>query len=81
MTSETFALSIDGMTCDHCGETVQRALLRAPGVKSVDIEWQSGTGRIVIDPEVTDTEQVLQNRVFHERSGLHSFTAKLNDFS
>ncbi len=81
MTNETLELSICGMTCVSFGKTVQRALLQALGVTSADIDWLSGTGKIVIDPGVTDAEQVLQNRVFHERSGLHAFTAKLNDFS
>ena len=53
-TQETLTLSIEGMTCTHCVETVREALLEEPGVSQVDVTLKppravvSGIG---LDPE------------------------------
>ena len=77
MANETLRLRIEGMTCDRCAQTIRRSLLRERSVKEARIDWRSGTGRIVVDPDATDAEQVLESPVFHQPSGLHCSTARL----
>ena len=78
MTDPNLTLAIEGMTCENCATTIQRSLLNERGVREAHIDWASGTGRIVVDPDVTDATRVLQSSVFHEQSGMHRFTASLS---
>jgi copper chaperone CopZ len=39
---ERITLVIKGMTCSHCAQSVQQALLGAPGVGAVEIDLNSG---------------------------------------
>ncbi len=64
MAEKTIKLNIGGMTCQGCGDTVTRYLKREKGVAQVSIDWQGGSGEVVIDPEVTSEEDILGNRVF-----------------
>jgi len=49
-------LSIGGMTCGHCAQSVQRALLACEGVTSADVDQQRGLGVVVGDR--LDAEQL-----------------------
>ncbi len=64
MAEKTIKLNIGGMTCQGCGDTVTRYLKREKGVDQVSIDWQGGSGVVVIDPEVTSEEEILRNRAF-----------------
>ena len=39
-------LTIGGMTCSHCVQSVERALRASPGVESVDVRLSSGRARV-----------------------------------
>jgi mercuric reductase len=39
MDTQTVELSIEGMTCDHCAATIQRALANVPGVKRAEVSF------------------------------------------
>jgi uncharacterized membrane protein YraQ (UPF0718 family)/copper chaperone CopZ len=38
-------LSVSGMTCDHCAQSVRRALTEVAGVRSVDVDLKAGKVR------------------------------------
>lgn len=64
MAEEKVLLEIEGMTCDGCAQTVQHALEREKGVKTAEVDWQSGVAEVTFDREQTDEEQILDNPVF-----------------
>ncbi len=39
MDKQTLQLDIEGMTCDHCAVTIQRALSNVPGVERADVSF------------------------------------------
>jgi uncharacterized membrane protein YraQ (UPF0718 family)/copper chaperone CopZ len=45
----TITLSISGMTCQHCVQSVQRALSGGSGVQSVEVDLKEGKARITGD--------------------------------
>lgn len=55
MTSLT--LHIDGMSCGHCLNTVNKALARAPGVRLKTL--QMGRAELEFDPAVTDLAAIV----------------------
>lgn len=60
----TIELSVDGMTCNHCVQSVTKALSELPDVKSVSVLLNSGATSVVT--VVTDFEQddeILTNAV------------------
>lgn len=69
MATETakLQLTIEGMTCDGCAETVQRALEREEGVEGAAVLWESGTAEIAYDPAATDEERILESRIFRRQ--------------
>jgi copper chaperone CopZ len=46
-------IAVQGMTCDACAVSVQRALTKTPGVKSADVTYESGEAVVIYDPSVT----------------------------
>ncbi|NOZ23289.1 MAG: heavy metal-associated domain-containing protein [Planctomycetes bacterium] len=55
-TAESLALSIKGMTCEHCTETVRRALLGCQGVTSAIVNLKAGEATVGGDG--LDSEQL-----------------------
>lgn len=47
--ADSKTLFIEGMTCTHCAENVEKNLSRIDGVKSVDVDVRKGTAVIVGD--------------------------------
>jgi copper chaperone len=45
-TSETLVLSISGMTCGGCANTLTRVLSRVPGVSHAEVDLASGRARV-----------------------------------
>jgi len=39
---QTLKLTIEGMSCDHCARSIQRALVESPGVQSAVVDLKSG---------------------------------------
>ncbi len=56
-------LTIDGMMCDHCKMTVEKALSRIPGVVSAVVDLGAKTTTVELSGNVTDEEF---NRVISE---------------
>ena len=53
---ETITLTVKGMTCSHCAESVQQALLGAPGVGTVEIDITSG--KVVVGGSKLDLDRM-----------------------
>jgi copper chaperone CopZ len=51
-------LAITGMTCDHCAESIRRALLAGTGIETVDVDRKSGTA--TVSGEHFDVQKLLQ---------------------
>ncbi len=50
---ETERIAIEGMTCDKCVETVERALRGKPGVKHVEVDRKSALATVIFDNRIT----------------------------
>lgn len=57
-------LKIEGMTCEGCAETVQRALERDEGVEEARVSWETGTAEVTYDPSAIDEERIVHSRIF-----------------
>lgn len=49
MSEKSLKLKVDGMTCDHCVETVLTALSSVPGVKFADVSVKEGSATVEYD--------------------------------
>ncbi|HET9096968.1 MAG TPA: heavy metal-associated domain-containing protein [Candidatus Baltobacteraceae bacterium] len=45
-------INVTGMTCQNCVRHVSQALSALPGVRSVDVDLQSGSARLESDREI-----------------------------
>lgn len=61
---ERVELAITGMTCEHCARTIKTHLGKEPGVKHVEVAWNTGCGEVEFDPAVTNVASILKNPVF-----------------
>ena len=52
-------LDVGGMTCAACQASVQRALVRQPGVEGASVNLMTGTARILFDPSVSSPAQLI----------------------
>ena len=59
MPSETANLTISGMTCAACQAAVERVLSRQPGVSTAAVNLVTGEARIVFDPAIVRTAQLV----------------------
>ncbi|SFV32806.1 mercury(II) reductase [Thermoflavifilum thermophilum] len=57
---QTAQLDITGMTCTHCAATIQKLLLRQPGVREARVDYPTGKGIVVFDPKQIRPEQIQQ---------------------
>jgi copper chaperone len=53
-------LSVTGMTCGGCVNSVQRVLTALPGVQSAEVTLQPGQARVVVDPARIDRAALVQ---------------------
>ena len=64
MATAKMTLRIEGMTCDGCSQSIERALAREDGVSEARVSWQEGLAELTYDMALTDEERVLSNRIF-----------------
>ena len=57
---DTQQLSVAGMTCNGCVESVTRALQAVDGVKNLDVSLASGTATIQFDEQLTSVDELAQ---------------------
>ncbi|QQS51377.1 MAG: heavy-metal-associated domain-containing protein [Bacteroidota bacterium] len=48
-------ISIEGMTCTGCENTINASLKSIPGVSSVESSHSKGIAKVAFEPEKTDT--------------------------
>ncbi len=53
-------LSVTGMTCGGCVNSVQRVLAALPGVERVEVTLQPGQARVVFDASRVDRAALVQ---------------------
>jgi copper chaperone len=53
-------LSVTGMTCGGCVNSVQRVLAALPGVESVEVTLQPGQARVAVDAARVDRAALVQ---------------------
>jgi Cu+-exporting ATPase len=49
-------ISVTGMTCQNCVRHVSQALSELPGVRSVDVNLESGSARLEAEREIPRDE-------------------------
>lgn len=53
-------LSVTGMTCGGCVNSVQKVLAALPGVHSVEVTLTPGQARVLVDPARVDRAALVQ---------------------
>lgn len=53
-------LSVTGMTCGGCVNSVQKVLTALPGVQRVEVSLTPGQARVVVDPARIDRAALVQ---------------------
>ena len=56
----TIQLSITGMTCGGCVNSVQKVLTALPGVQSVEVTLTPGQARVTFDPSKLERAALVQ---------------------
>jgi Cu+-exporting ATPase len=56
--TEVWQIPIAGMTCDHCVQTVMRALRSVPGVESAAVDLRNGRADVSVDPSRTSYDDL-----------------------
>lgn len=51
--SQTVVLDVQNMTCALCTVTVQKALVKVPGVADAKVDYRARTAAVRFDPEKT----------------------------
>lgn len=67
---ETQEFAIEGMTCDNCVRTIERALRKANGVKAVEVDRENARARVTYDNTKTDMPELfaaLKKHGYHAR--------------
>ena len=54
VTSEVVRLPVAGMTCDHCVNTLTRALKKVNGIKDVRVDRENARATVAFDTTKTD---------------------------
>lgn len=57
---EKIQLTIEGMSCDHCRQTVQKGLQELPGVTSVQVFLAEKRADIEFNPKKVSQEQLKE---------------------
>lgn len=72
---ESCVLSVQGMKCDGCVQTIQRALSMVDGVKSVHVDRPGASATVEYDAAIAQSSAVVSNMIaMIEKVG---FTAQL----
>jgi Cu+-exporting ATPase len=59
-TDSRIAIPVSGMTCAACSGRVQRALEKAPGVSSANVNLMTGAATVHFDAETTSAERLVE---------------------
>jgi copper ion binding protein len=56
---QTTRLKVEGMTCTHCVQAVEKALRNQPGVRNATVHLDSGAADVEYDPSAVAAEQLI----------------------
>lgn len=56
---KTVVLTIEGMHCDGCAETIEGLLAVEDGVKASTVSFKDGRARVLYDPAVIDEKKLM----------------------
>ena len=56
---KTLVISIEGMHCDGCAETIQALLTAETGVKAATVSYADGRARVLYDPAAADEAKLV----------------------
>ncbi|MGC8497338.1 MAG: heavy-metal-associated domain-containing protein [Thermoplasmata archaeon] len=76
MVKKEIILKIYGMTCEDCAATITRSLNEKEGVRVIEISFEKEYGKIVVDTDKIEPEQILRLPVF---SGKSHYRASVED--
>jgi len=51
---------VEGMTCDHCEESIQKGVTALPGISLVEANHEDSTTRVIYDPSKTDQKAIVE---------------------
>lgn len=49
---------VEGMTCDHCEQSIQKGVNELPGIQSVAANHEDSTTVVIYDPSKTDEKAI-----------------------
>ena len=55
----SLTLTVEGMHCDGCAETIRAVVEREPGVKAAAVSFTGGEARILYDPAATSADWLV----------------------
>ncbi|GIN19335.1 MAG TPA: copper chaperone [Bacillus bacterium] len=53
-------LKVEGMTCGHCKQSVEKALTALTGIKKAEADLAQGNVKVLFDPSKTDTRKMKE---------------------
>ncbi len=53
-------LKVEGMTCGHCKQSVENALIALTGIKKAEVDLAQGNVKVSFDPSKTDTRKMKE---------------------
>jgi copper chaperone len=56
---QSVILSIQGMHCGGCAQSIKRLLERQPGVESADVSFEAGEAHVRFDPARLSAQQLV----------------------
>lgn len=63
MSTQTTRLHVEGMTCPHCVETVERALLAMDGVQAATVDLEEMEAVVQYDPNLIELNTLVKGVV------------------
>lgn len=57
---QTVTLTIDGMTCGGCAESIRKVLSASTGVHSATVDWPNAAATIEYDGSQTDVAALIE---------------------
>jgi len=70
-------LKIEGMKCEECVRTIERALRRARGVKTATVTRADSKARVTFDPDQTSVAKLIET--IEKLKGMGPYTARESD--
>jgi len=55
----SLTVTIEGMHCDGCAETIKAVVERESGVRAAAVSFKEGKARILYDPEATSAGRLV----------------------